>query len=72
MTATTSETRASEGYVKKTPGRVSRFFENWAVKLVIVIIVIIWIVPTLGVLISSFRPSALVNLNGWWTVFTNF
>ena len=34
-------------------------------------IVIIWIVPTLGVLISSFRPAGLVNANGWWTVFTD-
>jgi alpha-glucoside transport system permease protein len=29
------------------------------------------VVPTLGVLISSFRSAGDVNANGWWTVFTN-
>ncbi len=46
--------------------------DRWVIKLAILIIVILWIVPTLGVLISSFRPAALVNANGWWTVFTNW
>jgi len=50
---------------------LSRITNRWIVKLSILIIVIIWIVPTLGVLVSSFRPAAQVNTNGWWTVFTN-
>jgi len=50
---------------------LSRITDRWIVKLSILIIVIIWIVPTLGVLVSSFRPAAQVNTNGWWTVFTN-
>ncbi|HEY5890871.1 MAG TPA: carbohydrate ABC transporter permease [Acidimicrobiia bacterium] len=41
-------------------------------KLVILLVVILWVIPTLGVLISSLRPAALVNTTGWWTVFTNF
>jgi alpha-glucoside transport system permease protein len=40
--------------------------------LVILLIVIVWVIPTIGVLISSFRPAGLVNANGWWTVFTDF
>jgi alpha-glucoside transport system permease protein len=51
---------------------MSRLLEGWIIKLVILIIVIIWIIPTLGVLISSFRPADAVNTNGWWTVFTDF
>jgi len=50
---------------------LSRVTDRWLVKLVIIVIVIAWIVPTLGVLISSFRPAALVNADGWWTVFAN-
>ena len=50
---------------------LSRITDRWIVKLSILIIVIIWIVPTLGVLVSSFRPAAQVNANGWWTVFAN-
>ncbi|MGH2642094.1 MAG: carbohydrate ABC transporter permease [Actinomycetota bacterium] len=30
-------------------------------------VVIIWIIPTLGVLLTSFRPEALVDSTGWWT-----
>jgi alpha-glucoside transport system permease protein len=53
------------------PGFWARLYHLWPVKLVILIIVIIWVIPTLGVLISSFRTPAEVNANGWWTVFSN-
>jgi alpha-glucoside transport system permease protein len=48
-----------------------RTTHRWPVKLAIVFIVIVWLVPTAGILISSFRPPALVDTTGWWTVFTN-
>jgi alpha-glucoside transport system permease protein len=41
---------------------------GWFVRIAIVAIVIIWLIPTLGVLITSFRPEALVDSTGWWTV----
>jgi alpha-glucoside transport system permease protein len=53
------------------PGFWARLFHLWPVKLVILIIVIVWVIPTLGVLISSFRTPAEVNTTGWWTVFSN-
>jgi alpha-glucoside transport system permease protein len=59
-------------YAPERPSLVSRVFDRWPVKLAILAIVIIWIIPTLGILISSFRPPALVESTGWWTVFTNF
>jgi alpha-glucoside transport system permease protein len=40
---------------------------GWSVRIVILVVVIIWIIPTLGVLISSFRPEELVDATGWWT-----
>lgn len=57
------------------PGTTRRWgwlTDHWLVKLVILVIVIVWVVPTLGLLISSFRPAGDVNATGWWTVFTNF
>lgn len=48
-----------------------RITNRWVIKLVIILVVIIWVVPTLGVLISSFRPAGDVNATGWWTVFGN-
>ena len=35
--------------------------------LALIILTIIWIVPTLGLLISSFRPGFLLSRTGWWT-----
>ncbi len=34
----------------------------------LIIFIVIWIIPTLGLLISSFRPAEQVNSTGWWTV----
>ncbi|MFF2485778.1 carbohydrate ABC transporter permease [Microbacterium sp. NPDC058062] len=34
-------------------------------------IAFLWTIPTLGLLITSFRPGAASATTGWWTVFTN-
>jgi alpha-glucoside transport system permease protein len=44
---------------------------GWFVRITIIVVVLLWIIPTLGVLISSFRPSDLVETTGWWTVFAH-
>jgi alpha-glucoside transport system permease protein len=41
-----------------------------ALHLSIVLILIIWLLPTLGMLVNSFRPAADVSRTGWWTVFS--
>ena len=40
---------------------------GWFVRITIVVVVLLWTIPTLGVLISSFRPEQLVDDTGWWT-----
>jgi alpha-glucoside transport system permease protein len=40
---------------------------GWITRLAVVLIVVVWTIPTLGVLVSSFRPEALVDDTGWWT-----
>ena len=37
--------------------------------LAVVALMIIWIVPTLGLLVSSFRPQSALSTSGWWTAF---
>lgn len=46
-------------------------FGHILVYVILVIIGLIWIVPTIGLLVSSFRPAADVNSTGWWTVLRN-
>lgn len=41
------------------------------VNIVVIIAMILWIVPTLGLLITSFRPASEVAYSGWWTVFSS-
>lgn len=43
----------------------SKFWINF----VLIMICIIWMVPILGILITSFRPSEDIFKTGWWTVF---
>jgi alpha-glucoside transport system permease protein len=71
MTTTAEKSATTADYVPEQPGFFARMFRLWPVKLVIAVIIIIWIIPTLGVLISSFRPPAMVESSGWWTVFTH-
>lgn len=40
----------------------------WA-SLLAIIIALLWTTPTVGLLITSFRPEADIRTSGWWTVF---
>jgi len=44
-------------------------FSKVPLNLVIIIMALIWILPSVGLLVTSFRPSADVAASGWWTVF---
>ena len=41
--------------------------EGWFVRITVLVVVLLWIIPTLGVLITSLRPETLVDSSGWWT-----
>jgi len=47
------------------PGAARR--GGWFVRITILVVVGLWIIPTLGVLVSSFRHEQLVANSGWWT-----
>lgn len=40
-------------------------------RLVVLAIVVIWTLPTLGLLVSSFRTQLAISDSGWWTVFAS-
>ena len=39
------------------------------VNIVLGVICFIWLIPTIGLLISSFRYREAINTSGWWTIF---
>ncbi len=47
-----------------------RFVSRIPLHLAIAVILIAWATPTLGLLVSSFRPAHEVSNSGWWTAFT--
>ncbi|MFD7075259.1 carbohydrate ABC transporter permease [Nocardioides sp. NPDC057577] len=42
-----------------------------AARVGIVLLCVLWFIPTLGLLVSSFRDEADVKSSGWWTVITD-
>lgn len=51
------------------PGFFKRLWDRWPIKVAIIVIVVLWIIPTAGLLLSSFRIKAISEAEGWWTVF---
>ncbi len=46
---------------------INRFFNKIPTHIIVIFTMIIWLVPTIGLLITSFRPLPLINTTGWWT-----
>jgi alpha-glucoside transport system permease protein len=49
--------------------RIVRALLHTPLHVIIVFICLLWLLPSLGLFISSFRPRNLVHQTGWWTVF---
>jgi alpha-glucoside transport system permease protein len=44
---------------------------GWSVRIIVLLIVVLWLIPTIGVLVTSFRPEEVVENTGWWTAFAH-
>jgi len=51
--------------------KLQRMLSRGPLHIIIITIAIIWLLPTVGLLISSFRPPHDVAYSGWWTVFAH-
>ncbi|MER3514193.1 MAG: sugar ABC transporter permease [Chloroflexota bacterium] len=52
-------------------GRLVRLLRRGLLHLAVILICAAWLVPTLGLLVSSFRPARAIATSGWWTAFSN-
>ena len=51
--------------------KLRRRLPRIAVNGLVIFAMVIWIVPTLGLFITSFRPASDVTSSGWWTVLSS-
>jgi alpha-glucoside transport system permease protein len=42
---------------------------GWLTKIVLALLCLMWMVPLIGIMITSFRPREDAESSGWWTVF---
>ena len=74
MSAPTIATDVSES---PRPGRsagrrmTTRLLGRWPLRISILVIVVLWMIPTVGLLVSSLRDRAIIETEGWWTFLLN-
>jgi alpha-glucoside transport system permease protein len=50
--------------------RLSRLFSSGVLHAVVLAVAVFWLIPTFGLLVSSFRGADNISNSGWWSVFT--
>lgn len=48
-------------------GRAARSVGRLPLHLVVILLMVVWLIPTIGLLVNSFRPPDAVTQSGWWT-----
>jgi alpha-glucoside transport system permease protein len=56
---------------KAGTGRAPGSGSGWFVRIAVLLIVLLWLIPTVGLLISSFRTRGFIESEGWWTAIAN-
>ena len=63
MTTATARTAGEAAKATRAPNFVRRL----PLHLFIVLLMVIWLIPTIGLLVNSFRPPEALTQSGWWT-----
>ena len=48
--------------------RIKKFLGNLPLHVILIGICLIWLLPAIGLLVTSFRPVQAINQSGWWEV----
>ncbi|MFE2010099.1 carbohydrate ABC transporter permease [Streptomyces sp. NPDC059491] len=62
--------RTASGAAGRTVSRVAALAASGAVRVFLVLAGLFWLLPTVGLLVSSLRSPADIAADGWWQVFT--
>lgn len=61
-----------EDLVLGRSARITRRVTTWPIAILLILLALFWLTPTIGLLITSFRPAAENASSGWWTAITDF
>ncbi len=68
MSAVSFSTPASqEVQVRGTRRSLRHVFSSASVRVIVIVLCILWSIPTFGLLVTSFRDPIAINQTGWWT-----
>ncbi|MCZ2523423.1 carbohydrate ABC transporter permease [Streptomyces sp. HB2AG] len=62
--------RAAAGAAPRAASRIAAGLGGAAVRAVLLVVALFWLMPTVGLLLSSLRDSTDIASSGWWEVFT--
>jgi alpha-glucoside transport system permease protein len=66
-----AETRPVER-ARTTNERIIQFLNKTPIHIALGIVALIWLAPTVGLLVTSFRPRSDIQVTGWWESFLQF
>ena len=50
--------------------RIGRMVRRGPLHVLLVVIAVLWLVPTFGLLLTSLLPASVITDQGWWTIFS--
>jgi alpha-glucoside transport system permease protein len=74
MTAADVATQAGTMPAKphdSVPARIGRAVAKAPLQIFLIVVALLWLVPTFGLFITSIMPSSLVSQEGWWKFFSH-
>ena len=72
MSSTTATERVARPADETASGRLVRALNKTPIHIALGVIALIWLLPTVGLLVTSFRPRGDIQNSGWWTTFGSF
>jgi alpha-glucoside transport system permease protein len=57
---------------RTTSERLVRFLNKTPIHIALGLIALVWLAPTIGLLVTSFRPRSDIQVTGWWESFLQF
>ena len=58
--------------MKQLDAKSKKTLPTFIITIILIVFCILWTIPTLGILVTSFRTADAASSTGWWTAFSDF